>query len=140
MGLFSSIFSSSSAVADVSKGVVKGIDKAWYTDQEKAEGFIKLLEAYHPFKLAQRWLAFAVVITYSVTWLLVGLMLAIGGFIPPDNIKEGIDFSTHLTNSAKELGQLNNDTFGMPISLILGFYFGGGAVEGLIGKFKTKKE
>jgi hypothetical protein len=43
---------------EVIDGGISLIDNAFYTDQEKANMKIKLLKAYEPFKIAQRYLAF----------------------------------------------------------------------------------
>lgn len=140
MGIFSKLFSSSSTVQDVTKSVMSGVDKVWYTDEEKAEGFITLLKSYEPFKLAQRYIALIITIPYVLTWVLVALMYAIGGFVSPEAIEGQLSYSQHITQSANALGELSHETFSVPVSLVLGFYFGGGALEGVINKFRGKKE
>lgn len=140
MGILSSLFSSTETVKDVTNGVINGIDKAWYTDEERAEGFNTLLKLYEPFKIAQRYLALILSIPFVVVWLLVALMLVIGGLVPPGEVVQGsITYSQHIVESAKALGQLNNETLGLPVSLVLSFYFAGGALEGVVGKFTNKK-
>ena len=57
MGILSSLFGSGKVI---DKGTDM-LDNAFYTDQEKAEGHIRLLSAYEPFKLAQRLLAMIIV-------------------------------------------------------------------------------
>ena len=139
MSIFSRIFGSKDVIKQAADGIYHGVDKAFYTSEEKAEGFLKLLKAYEPFKLAQRWLALVLTIPYVVVWVLAALMMVIGGFITPENTKDGIYFGTHLVESAKNLGAMNNDTLGFPVALILGFYFGGGAVEGVARSIVKKK-
>jgi len=63
MGFFSSIFTPDVASKAVD-GIYNGIDKAFYTDEEKAEAVQKqldtklnLLPLFEPFKLAQRYIA-----------------------------------------------------------------------------------
>jgi len=52
MGLLGKIFGSDDAISKAADGIYNGVDKAFYTDEEKAEGFLSLLKAYEPFKLA----------------------------------------------------------------------------------------
>lgn len=91
------------------------IDDAFYTDQEEAqdeqkkrEWKLKLLQAYQPFKVAQRRLA----LLYSVPY---------------------VSFASYgLAINDLERVAMANDVFGIPCSIILGFYFMGGAGEGMI--------
>jgi len=88
------------------------LDKAFYTDQEKAEGHIRLLKAYEPFKLAQRFLALIVVPPWALGWFICFIL----SFTEMD-----------LTYPMKILeGKL-----GIAALTILGFYFAGGAINSL---------
>lgn len=111
MNIFGKLFGSEKVV----DGVFKGLDSAFFTQDEKAGHFLKLLKAYEPFKVAQRLLALLVGIPYVMVWLISAGLFAFGD-----------------ADSAKLLAEWNNNTLGTPFAIILAFYFGGGAVEGII--------
>lgn len=121
MGFIGRLFGSQKAI----DAGISGLDKIFYTDEEKAENKlkaapwkIKLLKAYEPFKLAQRILA----ITYSVPYILAWVSCYIASFwINVDVQKEILGGQIAYINIT-----------------IIGFYFGGGAVEGLIREAKKK--
>jgi hypothetical protein len=54
---------------------------------------------------------------------------------PPDSLCK----SRQIEEASKELATMNNDTLGLPFAIILGFYFAGGAIEGVIEKRKKLK-
>lgn len=120
-------------------GAIKGIDKAFYTDEEKAENGIvvmgikeKLLKAYEPYKLAQRFLAMIVTIPYVIVWLVSAGFYAYGMTLEnPETIKR-------MLEASKGLGEMNNDNLGTPFAIVLGWYFTGGVIEGSIRAFKGK--
>ena len=130
MGLLGKLFGTDTGIDTAAKGIYNGVDKMFHTPEEKAEHFLNLLKAYEPFKLAQRLLALTVVGSYVFVWLLCVWLFGVGAVF---------DSETHLL-AAKELGAMNNDTLGLPTGLILGFYFGGGAVEGVVNRFRKKPE
>jgi len=132
MSLWGTLFGSQSVIDNAAKGIYNGVDKAIYTSEEKALGFLDLLKAYEPFKLAQRLLALTVAIPYVTVWILSALMLAVSAFVEPG-------YGKQIEEAARTLGELNNDTLGLPVALVLGFYFGGGAVEGVVSRFKGKR-
>lgn len=111
MNIFGKLFGSEKVV----DGVFKGIDSAFFTQDEKAGHFLSLLKAYEPFKITQRFLSLVVGMPYVMVWLLAAVLIAFG------------DMET-----GKILAQWNNDTLGTPFAIILAFYFGGGMVEGII--------
>jgi len=131
MGLLGKIFGSDDAISKAADGIYNGVDKAFYTDEEKAEGFLSLLKAYEPFKLAQRLLALTIAVPYVVIWVLCALMLVVGGFVDPA-------YGKQIAEAARTLGELNNNTLGTPVALVLSFYFAGGALEGVVGRMKSK--
>jgi len=131
MGLFATLFGSENVIKRAADGIYNGVDAAIYTDQEKAGGFLNLLKGYEPFKLAQRLLALTLAIPYVVVWLLCAAMLVISGFVDPA-------YGVQIAEAAKTLGSLNNDTLGTPVALVMAFYFGGGALEGVVGRMKSK--
>lgn len=83
----------------------------------KAKAKTELLAAYAPFKIAQRMLAFMFGFTYVLCFALVLGMTLSGKGNPDDVTKVMEQFSINYA-----------------MLLILGFYFGGGAVEGFMEK------
>lgn len=120
-GLISKIFGSDSVIGNS----MKAIDKVFYTDEEKAENKANLLKLYEPFKLAQRLLA----LTFAIPFVLVFLIAAIGFYCFGANKED-----------AMTIMQWNVDTLGEPVFWIMVFYFAGGASEGMINKFRNKKQ
>jgi len=110
----------------VIESAANGIDKMFFTKEEKSENWIKTLKAYEPFKLAQRLLALIVTSVYLFVWLLSAIMIVLSYW-----------FSGMLELS-KMLAVFNNDTLSLPFALIIGFYFASGAAEGIINKIKSK--
>jgi len=89
--------------------------------QAKAKAKTDLLSAYAPFKLAQRYLALMFGLTFLSSYVLV-LAMTISGQGDPDAVTKVMEqFSINYA-----------------MLIILGFYFGGGAVEGFLDK-KGKK-
>ena len=104
------------------------IDEAFYTDSEKAEDKmkmqqqkadqrIKLMDAYAPFKLAQRYIAFGFVFVFLFI-MLNGVLGALYGIIPMENVSNAREFADKMW-----LGEI--------ILMIVSFYFGGGLVESI---------
>lgn len=131
MGLWATLFGSENVIKKAADGIYNGVDAAIYTDQEKASGFLNLLKGYEPFKLAQRLLALTLAIPYVTVWIACAAMLAASGFVDPA-------YGAQIADSAKALGALNNETLGTPVALVMAFYFGGGALEGVVGRMKSK--
>ena len=102
---------------------INGIDKAFYTAEEKAEDTSKrmglkvsLLRAYEPFKIAQRFLAIVYGVPYVAAWFAT---FSASFFV---DVSVQFDF---LISSDMAVANL----------IILGFYFGGGAAESIF-KFR----
>ena len=117
MGILATIFGS----GEVIKKGLELIDDMHTSDEEaikaKTEGKVALLNAYAPFKIAQRYLA----VLFSVTFLscFVGsLVCTVMGIGDPEAIKT----------------MVNEWWIGEIMLAIIGFYFGGGFLES-----KTKK-
>jgi hypothetical protein len=126
LGLLANIFGSEKIV---SKGL-ELIDEAWTSDEEKAENKakiieakteakVKLLGAYAPFKLAQRYIAFTFTLIFAFI-MLNGVLGALYGWV---NIED--------VNRAKEFA--NSMWLGEIMLAIVGFYFGGGLAESVNG-------
>ncbi len=98
---------------------ISGIDKLFYTNQEKADYHLKFLAAYEPFKLSQRLLALLVVGAYILVFLLAAGLMIWGG----------ISGDATITKTSADLIKLENDSLGWAIITILAFYFAGGTVN-----------
>ena len=87
--------------------------------QAKAKAKTDLLQAYAPFKLAQRYLALMFGLTFLGSYVLV-LAMTLTGKGDPDAVTKVMD----------------QFTINYSMLVILGFYFGSGAVEGFLEKKK----
>jgi hypothetical protein len=101
---------------------IKAGDALFFTAEEKSEWHLRLLKAYEPFKIAQRWLAILLTTPFVTLHTLAGAQLIIMGWLPSELQK-----SVHEASLA--LIEHNNDTLGLPVAIVLGFYFGGGMLE-----------
>ena len=128
MNLISKIFGSDKII---DKGMA-GIDALVYTDQEKSETKLELLERYEPFKLAQRLLALLFSSIFLIVFMWAVIIWSIGAFT------EDLEKAGYLMSIAFELADWNVKTLGTAVSLIVGFYFTGGLIEGAIVKFRDK--
>jgi len=106
----------------------QGIDKVFFTNEEKAESWLNVLKAYEPFKLAQRIIAFAVTGVYLWFIIIAGFMLMLSYWYAP------------MRELSAELASIINNNLELPFALIIGFYFAGGMGEGLISKYKNQKK
>ena len=111
---------------DVIKKGMDLIDDVHSSDEEmerlKAETKIQTMQAYAPFKVAQRYLALMFTGTFLASFALVLVMTLMDKANIP-NIKQVID----------------DFYIGESMLTILAFYFGGGMLEGVVGKVKAKK-
>ena len=112
MGFSSRLFGSDKII----DAGVNGIDAMIFTDEEKSNAKMQFLKLYEPYKLAQRYLALIYSIPYALAWLVT--------FI-----------ASFFVDVALQMELLKGDAFYINI-VILSFYFGGGAAEGIVGKFK----
>lgn len=120
--LIRNIFAGPQSAGKMLDAVIKTGDKLFYTDEEKSEmsakardWYLKYLETTQPQNLARRLIAIIV----SAVW---GLFVLIGGlawnFDP-----EYSDFMLVYLS----------ETVNLPFSIIIGFYFGGHALQKLVG-------
>ena len=124
LGILSNIFGS----GDVVKKGLDLIDEAWTSDEEKAENEAKIIEAktnakatllnaYAPFKLAQRYLA--MMFTFVYLFIMInGILGSLYGWVNMENVRESLKFANEMY-----LGEI--------ILAIVIFYFGGGTLESL---------
>ena len=108
MGVLSRIFGSDKAVGKA----FDLIDDIWETGEEKAQSKIALLNAYAPFKLAQRYIAFSFTGVFLLCFVLV-LGMTLAGKGQPDDI----------------LAVMEQFRIGWVMTTIVLFYFGGGLVD-----------
>lgn len=108
MNFLKSLFTADKAIERVSAGV----DAAWFTEEEKASNFHWLLRLYEPFKLAQRLLALVFCLPYALAFLVTFA-------------------ASFYVDVAEQLTLLQGD-MAIIVGIIIAFYFGGGAVEGVI--------
>jgi hypothetical protein len=87
----------------------------------KTDQKVQLLQSYAPFKLAQRYLALMFGITFLGSYILV-LVMTLTGKGDPDAVTKVMD----------------QFTINYAMLVILGFYFGSGAVEGFLEKKRGK--
>ena len=127
MGILSNIF----GTGEVIKKGLELIDEAWTSDEEKADNEVKIIEAktnakatllnaYAPFKLAQRYLA--LMFTFVFLFIMMnGVLGALYGWVDMASVQEAKKFANEMW-----LGEI--------MITIVGFYFGGGLAE----SFKKK--
>ncbi|MTI13799.1 hypothetical protein [Sansalvadorimonas verongulae] len=139
MSFFGKLFGSDSVIKRAADGIYNGVDKAVFTKEEQAEHFLKLLNAYEPFKLAQRFMALIFGIPYVLVWLTSATMFVIAAFMEPCAV-DVVCQSVTVSSASKELASWNNETLGTPVALILAFYFGGGALEGVARQVAERKK
>lgn len=106
----------------------KFLDKAWFTKEERAKNWSNVLKSYEPFKVAQRFLALMFGLAFVLIVLIAVVLLILSVFNPK------------YLEAVVLVQELLKDTLATPISLIFGFYFGGGAIEGIVNKIKEKKK
>ena len=131
MGILNNIF----GTGEVIKKGLELIDEAWTSDEEKAENEVKIIEAktnakatllnaYAPFKLAQRYLA----LMFSTVFLFImmnGVLGALYGWVDMNAVQEAKRFANEMW-----LGEI--------MLTIIGFYFGSGMIES-VGRSKKDK-
>ncbi len=102
------------------------IEKSFYTDQEKADRWSKFLEQYEAFKIAQRWLMLIVCPMYVI---MSAILFSFEMYSEINNRAWDFTLAYNVLNGA----------IGTSFITIVIFYFGGGALEGVVNRFKSKK-
>ena len=123
VGILSKIFGSGSVISDGFKLID---DMHTSTEEEiaaKSAARVALLQAYAPFKLAQRYLAILFALTFLFSFVLVLIMTLA---------------SKGDTDTVKNI--LGDFYIGEIMLTIVIFYFGGGAVEGVAERFQRGKQ
>ena len=142
MSFWSTLFGSGNVVNKAVDGIYNGVDKLVYTDEEKADDFrervglkIKLLQAYEPFKLAQRFLA----LLTGIPFVLIHIVISVAWMISIFVTGPGLEYK-FIFEQLKLVSEWNNATLGEPFGYIVIFYFLGGAAEGGIRAFGNRKK
>jgi len=138
MGILSSILGNSDVI---SKGF-KLIDDLHTSDEEQIKATTKaktdLLSAYAPFKIAQRYLAIIFALTFVASYIMV-LTLYFVGNSPADLAITDLDYA-NLSQASLRHADVTEIIQAFKIDWIMltivGFYFGGGAFEGVIASKK----
>ena len=112
------IFGSKSVV----DGAISGIDKMFYTNEEREDAKLQLLKSYEPFKLALRLLALIITIPFVLMVIALFVMTL-------------ATTSVAATASTAAAYLLLKDTLMIPFTAVIGFYFMDG-----IGILKGKKK
>lgn len=122
MGILSTLFGTGDVI---SKGMDLIDNLHTSTEEEiaaKSKARIDLLTAYAPFKIAQRVIAFA--FTFMFLFIMAnGVLGALYGVIDLEAVDRAKDYANEMW-----LGEI--------MLAIVGFYFGGGAFEGVMEKRK----
>ena len=122
MSIFSKLLGSDKIVT---KGL-KMIDDAFHTDQEQVKEHMEFLKLYEPFKVAQRYLAIIFSIPFAV--------LHFGMY----SLRVAMWSNDKLQIVVKAIQDDMNNSFGLIVLTVVGFYFAGGAAEGIIKRFYKK--
>lgn len=102
----------------IDAGIAAG-DAMFFTPEEKAKWKLQLLKAYEPFKLAQRMLMLVICPAY--------VLMTVGTWV-----------ATFWGVDVESQWRLLNGDIGTAFWLVVGFYFGGGMLEGAINAQKAK--
>lgn len=124
MSILATIFGSGEVIAN---GIKLIDDLHTSTEEElaaKSKAKTDLLGAYAPFKVAQRYLALMFTITYLLSFFICLLMV----------------LAAEAFTKADVIGLLGEFYIGEIMLTIVGFYFAGGAIEGVVNRIKAKKE
>lgn len=121
MGIWNSLFGSDKII----DAGINGIDQMVFTDEEKSSAKMKFLKLYEPFKIAQRYIAMTFCPAYIFCWVLTFII-------------EVIDIFTLKELNTDTLYKLLQGDIALMVALILGFYFGGGAVGGVMERLAKK--
>jgi len=107
MGFWSKIFGTGNVVE---KGL-EIADEAFYTNQEKAANFERLMKIYEPFKLIQRFMVLIFCVPFALLHTVIIVMAIFGGDVVG-------------------IAKMINDAFGYPVAACVSLFLTGGVIEG----------
>ena len=119
MNIWSTLFGSKKII----NAGINGIDAMVFTDEEQSSAKMAFLKLYEPYKIAQRYIAMTFCPAYIFGWIVT---MAI----------EIVDIFMIRDLNTEALYKLLQGDVSVMVVLILGFYFGGGAAEGIVNRFK----
>jgi len=145
MDFIKSIFSSKVAEKAVD-GIYNGVDKAWYTDEEKAVALqkqidtkIKLLPLFEPFKIAQRVLAFWYSFLFGISFLTGLAMVVFNAIYKFVELKDGVKAKDIVQLDITQLlNVVSGFSLGYIAIAIITWYFSGGIISSFKGKTSAK--
>lgn len=144
MGFWGKLFGSEKALTGVVDGVTNGLDKIWYTDEEKSEDqararvqasqfIINWMDTTKGQNLARRFLAIMITAVWLLQFLLAKVMQIAA--VWADNPKQWMESAAVISQDAQSMTGA--------MMLILGFYFAaphiGKIAEGALERFGGKK-
>ena len=116
MWIFDKLFGNDKIVT----GGLATLDKVVFTDEERSDAKQEFLKLYVPFKIAQRYLA----IIFSVPYVIAFMITFVASFF--------VDVSVQIDLLKGDIGTI--------VLAIVGFYFFGGATEGIVNAVNNRKK
>ena len=101
--------------------------------------FDKIFGEGEAFKLMQRLFGMFFISSYISLMFLSASIWALSIFFEPCSVEQ-ICKSNQMTIVASTIAQNSTKSFGVIVTIIVSFYFGGGAAEGVINTIKSKKQ
>ena len=163
-GFIAKMFGSAKAGEAIIDGVTSGIDKMWYTKEEKADDanqarregmavYMKWLESTSGSRLARRFIALIITFPWAMANLISLILDAVGPFIngveTVSRVIDGVIVQVTVLNSEKYAAAAdslaaNASENNSLVGVVLLFYFGGPAaidgVKGLVNKWVAKDQ
>ena len=124
MGIWNSLFGNEKII----DAGINGIDAMVFTDEEKSSAKMAFLKLYEPYKLAQRWLMTFICMPYMALWFITGCILVADVFV------------VKVLSTDRLTDFLLHKYVGSAFVVVISFYFGGGAAEGIINRMASKKK
>lgn len=109
-----SVLSSPSIVEKAADAAIKGMDAAWYTDEEKSKNLLKILDLTKGASPARRNIAMIVMVLWGVAGLNILILL---------NIAACVEDPTSINLAIDRLTEFSIDYIAKPTGLVLAFYF-----------------
>ena len=146
-GWIGKLFGTGDASAKMIDSISNGIDKLWYTEEEKSEDraaakregntvYMEWLRSTSGSRLARRYIAILVTTTWTLQYILA---LILGCSVPWIDTPSTVEAINATIDSLKE----NGSQMDAAAMIVLGFYFLGNnadsLIEAAVGKFTGKK-
>ena len=128
--LFSLLFSSNT----ITNKMTDLLGDALETKEQRINIWVELLKSYEPFRVAQR----VLLVVVSFVYLGIHLILVLLKIVAIFYYGAGLEYQFVCVQLGK-LHTSNYEALHSPFLVILSFYFGGGAGEGIIRMLKSKK-